>query len=114
VKAGFHGTGPETDPDRRTFTPEPVGAARLRDYVRAWIPGADPDRADWISCTYTTTPTSDFVVDRLGPLVVLAGFSGHGFKFTPAIGELAADLLADRVTLPRFRLGAGLTGADAS
>ena len=100
IKVGFHGTGPSVDPDTRSFQPEPTGMAELRDYVREWIPGADPDDASWISCTYTTTPTSDFVIDRVGPLVVLAGFSGHGFKFTPAIGELAADL----VGRPRFRI----------
>ncbi|MBU2666396.1 FAD-dependent oxidoreductase [Actinoplanes bogorensis] len=100
IKVGFHGTGPVVDPDSRSFQPEPTGMAELRDYVREWIPGADPDDATWISCTYTSTPTSDFIVDRVGPLVVLAGFSGHGFKFTPAIGELAADLVGP----PRFRI----------
>jgi sarcosine oxidase len=103
IKAGFHGTGPEVDPDHRDFAEEPVHA-HLRDYARHWLPGVDADAATPISCTYTTTPTSDFVVDRTGPLVVLAGFSGHGFKFTPAIGELAADLVAGVRPLPRFRL----------
>ncbi|GAA2684946.1 MULTISPECIES: FAD-dependent oxidoreductase [Actinosynnema] len=93
VKAGFHGGGPETDPDHRDRTPEPTRLAALRDYARAWLPGADPDRAAPISCTYTTTPTSDFVLDRAGNLTVAAGFSGHGFKFTPAIGEVLADLV---------------------
>ncbi|WP_127508472.1 FAD-dependent oxidoreductase [Actinoplanes solisilvae] len=104
IKAGFHGTGPETDPDHRDFAEEPVYAAKLRDYVREWIPGVDPDAATPISCTYTTTPTSDFVIDRAGPVVVAAGFSGHGFKFTPAVGELVADLVTGGETLPRFRL----------
>jgi sarcosine oxidase len=35
-----------------------------------------------------------------------AGFSGHGFKFAPAIGELLAELVVDpgAETIPRLRL----------
>ncbi|MCS5723633.1 FAD-dependent oxidoreductase [Herbiconiux sp. CPCC 203407] len=93
VKAGWHGVGPVIDPDARSFRSEPGQLAALQRYVREWVPGADPDAFTEISCTYTTTPTSDFVVDRHGPLVVAAGFSGHGFKFTPVIGRLLADLV---------------------
>ena len=57
---------------------------QLRDYVAQWVPGADPDHLVPISCTYTTTPDHDFVLDRRGRVVVAAGFSGHGFKFAPA------------------------------
>lgn len=93
IKVGWHGTGPETDPDRRTFTFDPPQMDALRRYVREWIPGADPDRFDAISCTYTTTSDEKFVVDRMGPICVGAGFSGHGFKFAPAIGEELAKLI---------------------
>ncbi|MFC6084178.1 FAD-dependent oxidoreductase [Sphaerisporangium aureirubrum] len=92
VKAGFHGTGPVVDPDERDFQPEPAQLRLLRDYARAWLPGVDADALTPISCTYTTTPTSDFVLDRAGPVVVAAGFSGHGFKFVPAVGRILADL----------------------
>jgi sarcosine oxidase len=92
VKAGWHGTGPIANPDARTFTPEPRQLAALRRYAREWLPGVDPDTFTDISCTYTTTPDSDFILDRVGPITIGAGFSGHGFKFTPAIGRVLADL----------------------
>ncbi|GLK99318.1 N-methyltryptophan oxidase [Dactylosporangium matsuzakiense] len=95
VKVGFHGVGPVVDPDRRDFMPEPAQLAALRNYVRRWLPGADPDVFAPISCTYTTTPDTDFVLDRHGPLVVATGFSGHGFKFTPAVGRILAGLAVD-------------------
>jgi sarcosine oxidase len=98
IKAGWHGVGPVVDPDARDFTAEPVQLAALQRYAREWIPGADADSLVDISCTYTTTPDSNFVLDRVGPVVVGAGFSGHGFKFTPAIGRALADL-ADRQSL---------------
>jgi len=45
------------------------------------------------------------VIDRTGPITVLAGFSGHGFKFAPVIGELAADLVDGGPGARRFALG---------
>ena len=45
VKVGWHGVGPVTDPDARSFTAEPTQLAALRRYVREWLPGADPDNA---------------------------------------------------------------------
>jgi len=93
IKAGWHGVGPVTDPDARTFTPETTQLAALQRYAREWLPGVNPDEYVDVSCTYTTTPDSDFVLDRVGPLVVGAGFSGHGFKFTPTIGRMLADLV---------------------
>ena len=92
IKAGWHGVGPLVDPDRRSFQPEPVQLAALQDYARTWLPGVDPDSFEAISCTYTTTPDEDFILDRIGPVVIGAGFSGHGFKFTPVVGRILADL----------------------
>jgi sarcosine oxidase len=93
VKAGWHGTGAVLDPDARTFVADPDQLAALQRYAREWLPGTDPEDFVEISCTYTTTPDSNFVVDSDGPLVIGAGFSGHGFKFTPTIGRILADLV---------------------
>ncbi|WP_238015828.1 N-methyl-L-tryptophan oxidase [Dactylosporangium sp. AC04546] len=107
VKAGFHAAGPVVDPDERDFAAEPGQLETLRQYVERWLPGVDPGTAAPISCTYTSTDSEDFVVDRAGPLVVAAGFSGHGFKFTTVIGDLLADLaLTAAQPLERFRLRA--------
>ncbi|MFK4837408.1 FAD-dependent oxidoreductase [Microbacterium sp. ZW T2_14] len=95
VKVGFHHVGPVVDPDRRPLRPVPELAARLRDYVEEWMPGLDADSAAAISCTYTSTDSEDFLLDRRGRVVVGAGFSGHGFKFTPAVGAVLADLATD-------------------
>ena len=105
VKAGWHGVGPVVDPDRRTFAAEPVQLAALQRYAREWLPGVDAESFVPISCTYTTTPDENFVLDRVGPVVVGAGFSGHGFKFVPTVGRILADLV-DGVPAPAlFSLG---------
>jgi glycine/D-amino acid oxidase-like deaminating enzyme len=63
---------------------------------------------DATTCLYSSTPDEDFVIDLVpaNPNVVFAaGFSGHGYKFAPAIGELlVAMVLGERETLPRFRM----------
>lgn len=92
IKAGWHGVGPVTDPDRRSFAPEPRQRAALQRYARDWLPGVDADSLTDISCTYTSTADEDFILDRIGPIVIGAGFSGHGFKFTPVVGRILADL----------------------
>jgi sarcosine oxidase len=107
VKVAEHHTGPEVDPDTRTFDLDPAAAARLQDYVGEWFPGLDPTPVSGTTCLYTTTVTEDFVLDRVGPVVVAAGFSGHGFKFTPELGRLLADLAEGRSPeMTRFVLGA--------
>ncbi len=95
VKVAEHGSGPETDPENRSFAVDPAGRERVRSYVAEWLPGVEPEPVSEATCLYTTSPTEDFVVDRVPgePLVVAAGFSGHGFKFTPLIGRMLADLV---------------------
>lgn len=102
IKAGWHGVGPVTDPDERSFQPEPVQLTALQGYARSWLPGVDADAFEPVSCTYTTTPDENFVLDRIGPLVIGAGFSGHGFKFTPVVGRILADLATGAGPAPQI------------
>ena len=49
------------------------------------------------------SPDGHFLFDRHPeyPLVIAAGFSGHGFKFTSVLGEATADLIQHgRTKLP--------------
>lgn len=93
IKVGLHRVGDVVDPDARTE--RITHADTLAEYVREWMPGLDPASAVHLSCTYTSTDDSAFVLDRAGSIVVGAGFSGHGFKFAPGIGETLADLALD-------------------
>lgn len=104
VKVGFHGTGPVIDPDAGRDV-DPAALREVQEYVRRWVPGADADTAEAAPCLYDITDSSDFVIDQVRNVTVAAGFSGHGFKFTPLIGRLIAELVLER-RLPhdRFRL----------
>ena len=67
--------------------------------MATWLPGLDATRPTPLSSTCTSTPDAEFVLERHGPVVVGAGFSGHGFKHAPAIGRVLADLANDRASV---------------
>ncbi len=92
-KVGLHRSGPATDADGRSFDPDPGRLQRVLDYVAVQVPAARPtDRTD--TCLYTITPDEDFVLDRVGPVVIASPCSGHGFKFAPLFGRALAALAA--------------------
>ncbi len=66
--------------------------ALLTSAVARLLPGLRPDPVATERCVYDNTGDSDFVIDRLGRIVVGCGTSGHGFKFGPLLGEMLADL----------------------
>jgi sarcosine oxidase len=96
IKVAEHGTGAvveDPDPARRSFDVDEIGRQRVIRYVTERIPGVDPRPSTDLTCLYTSTPDSSFVLERRGPrLVVGSACSGHGFKFTPLIGQRLADL----------------------
>jgi sarcosine oxidase len=106
IKIGFHAIGTEVDPDDRDPTPDEATHEQLQRYAELWLPGVRVDSAVSSTCLYTQTPDHHFVIDRQGPIVVAAGFSGHGFKFGPALGELIVRLVLDAAaTPPLFAFG---------
>ena len=117
VKAAFHGWGDFTVPSKLDRS---VDMARdiepLAHALADWMPGAAQTFREAKPCMYSLTPDQHFVVDchpEHAWLILCGGFSGHGFKFAPVIGEIAAGLALDGATphpieflsLARFRSG---------
>lgn len=96
------------DPDERTLDVDETIIAAHSAYVRRRLPALASAPVSAESCMYELTPSEDFIIDRIGPIVVGAGFSGHGFKFVPEIGRLLADLATapDSASAARFTLAA--------
>jgi sarcosine oxidase len=92
VKVGEHHTGVVTTGDERAGRVDPAGRRRVASYTERWLPGLDGRVVDEGTCLYTSTPSLDFVIDRLGPVVVGCGFSGLGFKYVPEVGRRLAEL----------------------
>ena len=109
-KIGIHQSGPVADPDGQDQSPDPALLARLADVARRYLPGYAPEPVATERCVYDNAPDEDFILDRVGNIVLGCGTSGHGFKFGPLFGAwLAAlacggpDVPPDRFALARFR-----------
>jgi sarcosine oxidase len=114
-KIGEHDRGKLTTADGRDGLVDPASRARVIEYVRRWLPGLDPVPSSSGTCLYTSTPSEDFILDRVGPIVVCSPCSGHGAKFAPLIGERAIGLVTGEGDVPeRFRLRRHLLGARGS
>lgn len=110
VKVGGHKSGREVDPD----TEGVVDQARLKPVkrlVRERLPSLEAEPFAAETCLYASTPDDDFVIDRIGPVILGVGFGGHGFKFGAVIGKLLAGLVegapipfSDRFTHRRLGL----------
>ena len=115
LKAAFHGFGDFTDAQHvEREVDEARDLAPLIGAMEDWMPGAAAKVIGTKVCMYSLTPDHHFVIDRHPEhphLVLCGGFSGHGFKFAPVVGEIAADLALDASTrhdigflsLQRFR-----------
>jgi monomeric sarcosine oxidase len=114
-KVAEHDYGTPTSGDDRNGVVDPESRRRVTEYVRRWLPGLDPAPRSETTCLYTHTPTGDFLLDRVGPVVVCSPCSGHGAKFAPLIGELTARLVFGDGAVPdRFRLAQHAVARPAS
>jgi len=99
VKAALHGFGDLTDAKHvnrqidLARDVEPVARA-----LEQWMPGGASAFREAKPCMYTLTPDEHFVIDHHPDhpgLILCGGFSGHGFKFAPVVGEIGAELALD-------------------
>ncbi|TMR25119.1 N-methyl-L-tryptophan oxidase [Nonomuraea turkmeniaca] len=105
VKVAEHDRGTPATASTRDGVVNPASRGAVSAWVEKWLPGLDPVPVAEASCLYTITPTEDFILDRVGPVVVVSPCSGHGAKFAPLIGRMAADLaLGQAGPHPRFAL----------
>ncbi len=93
MKVAEHHVGPVVDPDLDDRSPcAPTSWPRRRRTWSSGSPGSSPSPSTSPAASTRRRPTEDFVLDRRGPVVVGSPCSGHGFKFTPLVGRILADL----------------------
>jgi sarcosine oxidase len=97
MKVSLHGAGrrlslEELERPGATEHADDDLVAELRASARRFLPGLRPEPVATERCVYDDTPDGDFVLDRVGRVVIGSGTSGHGFKFAPLLGEVLADL----------------------
>ncbi len=93
---------PDVNPDTVRRTVSESEQAALRQLLSGTVPGLAGDCVTSQVCLYPATPDDDFLLGvhpgSEGRLVLALGFSGHGFKFVPVVGEIVADLVVDGAT----------------
>jgi monomeric sarcosine oxidase len=111
MKIANHHKGAEADPGSKDDNVSAQFIDECRTFFAEFIPGlADAHVTETRVCIYNNTPDDDFIVDwhpQLDGVLIVTGFSGHGFKFGPTIGRIAADLLLSGRTsfnIKRFHL----------
>jgi sarcosine oxidase len=93
--------GEVTTPETVRRTPTPEDEETFRPALRRFFPQADGPTLAIRTCLYTNSPDGHFILDRHpehDTVTVACGFSGHGFKFAPVIGEALADLTTAKTT----------------
>ena len=83
----------------------------IRSFLSEHLPLADGQVISSTTCLYTNTPDLHFLLDFLPNerhVLLVSPCSGHGFKFSSVIGEIASDLAiygSSRHDISRFRVG---------
>lgn len=102
LKIARHFPNETIDPDDENAKKgRDVDEEDVRPFLKKWLPNATGDCVVVRTCMYANSVDGHFRIGRLhghDRVTVIAGLSGHGFKFQPILGEIAADLAIDGTT----------------
>ncbi|MGB8387906.1 N-methyl-L-tryptophan oxidase [Mycobacterium sp.] len=101
VKVAFARRGIPCTPDTIDRVVHAHEIGELTGRIAELLPGLAGRCLRTATCMYSNTPDHHFVIARhpqCADVTVACGFSGHGFKFVPVVGEILADLVIDRAT----------------
>ncbi|MCW1920913.1 FAD-dependent oxidoreductase [Luteolibacter arcticus] len=98
IKVACHHGGPEFDPAAPDRPVMDELADSVRAHARNHIAGLSGEIISAKACLYTVTPDERFILDFVPGSqrqIVCSGCSGHGFKFSALLGELAVAMARD-------------------
>jgi len=106
-KVAMHHGGEPGDPDklRRNVSLEEI--EEMRALLDRFMPGVGGKVASTAVCMYTNTPDEHFLIDRHprhAQVMIVSACSGHGFKFSSAIGEAVAGAVMEGEVPEEMRL----------
>ena len=97
IKVCRHHAGARVLPSTVDRVVHPADVEDVREFLRRHLPDTDGEPVRSAVCMYTNTPDLNFLIGphpTLPRVFVAGGFSGHGFKFAPVVGEILADLVS--------------------
>lgn len=95
IKVGEHRGGPWIEDPDQPDAVDPRQTDKVAGFVERLLPAAAGEPFYSETCRYTMTPDEHFLIDRHpehGHVLVAGGFSGHGFKFGPLVGQALARM----------------------
>lgn len=96
AKVAFFRKGTDCTPEGIDRTVHEHEVRAMADQLAPRIPALPGRFLKAATCMYSNTPDEHFVIARHPAhpetTTVACGFSGHGFKFVPVVGEIVADL----------------------
>jgi len=96
AKVAFFRKGVECTPETIDRTVHDHEVKAMAAHMAGQIPSLPGTFLKAATCMYSNTPDEHFVIARHPEhpesVTVACGFSGHGFKFVPVVGEIVADL----------------------
>lgn len=100
-KAAIHHEGETTQAEHVRREVQAEEAAPVRSLLEKFLPHASGPLLKTSVCMYTNTPDAHFLLDfhpQNKNVLLMSPCSGHGFKFSSALGALAAELLCENQT----------------
>jgi sarcosine oxidase len=100
--------GADFDPTIGERTPGEEGISRARNLLKERFP--ELSKAPLVHaevCQYENSPDGHLIIDRhplAGNVWLLGGGSGHGFKLSPAVGEMTAQRILTGKEVPKLFL----------
>jgi sarcosine oxidase len=101
VKVGSWGGTVIPNPESADRTLHENESGQAREFVERYLMGVVPQEREWTSCLYTMSPDRHFLIGRHpqhANVAVISACSGHGFKFTSVLGEIASRLATGEET----------------
>ncbi|RXI96425.1 N-methyl-L-tryptophan oxidase [Anaerobacillus alkaliphilus] len=95
LKLGRHDGGETVHPVMPLFPYGESDDKDLRQFLTQFMPNVEKLKYGK-TCMYTLTPDEKFIIDlhpRYTNVAIAAGFSGHGFKFSSAVGQALSNLI---------------------
>lgn len=104
LKVARHVIGTIVDPNAPRIDATESECLEIAQSVKRRVPGCAGPVGATATCLYSNSPDSHFMIGARGErarIFVASGFSGHGFKFMPVVGEAMADFVTmGTTTLP--------------
>ncbi|CAM4326608.1 N-methyl-L-tryptophan oxidase [Lacicoccus alkaliphilus] len=98
LKVGRYDNGEEIDPEyyNQEFGALDKDEGDLRGFLGEYMKEANGSLDVGRTCMFTNTPDENFIIDKHPAhdhIAIAAGFSGHGYKFSSAVGEILGELV---------------------